>query len=172
MFKEKVNARTDGRTTDTGPWHKLAGLRPVELKMLVTCISHDVLNSFSAIFIILDTLNCPLQMLSIWTSLILINPLPHNAAFWCTTDIQLWKTIVKKGKIACNKQFLYFSRFLPHMAIISQFKCALKCCLQFFFSLDQSKIFSSGNGLKNKATVNLASGNAFKLDTSKTFSIL
>ena len=33
MFKEKVNARTDGRTTDTGPWHKLAGLRPVELKM-------------------------------------------------------------------------------------------------------------------------------------------
>ena len=33
MFKEKVNARTDGRTTDNGPWHKLAGLRPVELKM-------------------------------------------------------------------------------------------------------------------------------------------
>ena len=36
MFKEKVNARTDarthGRTTDNGPWHKLAGLRPVELK--------------------------------------------------------------------------------------------------------------------------------------------
>ena len=37
MFKEKVNTRTDGRTdgrtTDNGPWHKLAGLRPVELKM-------------------------------------------------------------------------------------------------------------------------------------------
>ena len=35
MFKEKVNAltdgRTDGRTTDNRPWHKLAGLRPVEL---------------------------------------------------------------------------------------------------------------------------------------------
>ena len=31
MFKEKVNARTDGQT-DNGPWHKLAGLRPVELK--------------------------------------------------------------------------------------------------------------------------------------------
>ena len=31
MFKEKVNARTDGRTTDNGLWHKLAGLRPVEL---------------------------------------------------------------------------------------------------------------------------------------------
>ena len=39
MFKEKVNAwtdgRTDGRTTDNGPWHKLAGLRPVELTKLV-----------------------------------------------------------------------------------------------------------------------------------------
>ena len=34
MFKEKVNARTDGRTTDNGPWHKLAGLRPVELKTI------------------------------------------------------------------------------------------------------------------------------------------
>ena len=32
MFKEKVNARTDGCTTDNGPWHKLAGLWPVELK--------------------------------------------------------------------------------------------------------------------------------------------
>ena len=28
MFKEQVNART----TDNGPWHKLAGLWPVELK--------------------------------------------------------------------------------------------------------------------------------------------
>ena len=34
MFEEKVNARTDGRTTDNGPWHKLAGLRPVELKIV------------------------------------------------------------------------------------------------------------------------------------------
>ena len=36
MYKEKVNAQTDGhtdgRTADNGPWHKLAGLRPVELK--------------------------------------------------------------------------------------------------------------------------------------------
>ena len=35
MFKEKVNAQMDGRTdgrTHNGPWHKLAGLRPVELK--------------------------------------------------------------------------------------------------------------------------------------------
>ena len=33
MFKEKVNARTDGRTSNNGPWHKLAGLWPVELKI-------------------------------------------------------------------------------------------------------------------------------------------
>ena len=37
MFKEKVNAPmdglTDGRKTDNRPWHKLAGLRPVELKI-------------------------------------------------------------------------------------------------------------------------------------------
>ena len=36
MFKEKVNAWTDaltwGCTTDNGPWHKLAGLLPVQLK--------------------------------------------------------------------------------------------------------------------------------------------
>ena len=31
MFKEKVNAQMDGRTTDNGPWHKLTGLWPVEL---------------------------------------------------------------------------------------------------------------------------------------------
>ena len=34
MFKEKVNGRTDGRTTDNRLWHKLAGLWPVELKKL------------------------------------------------------------------------------------------------------------------------------------------
>ena len=33
MFKEKVNALTDART-DNGPWHKLAGLWPVELKTI------------------------------------------------------------------------------------------------------------------------------------------
>ena len=38
MFKEKVNTRTDGRTTDNGPWHKLAGLQPVELKMRILLV--------------------------------------------------------------------------------------------------------------------------------------
>ena len=39
---------------------------------------------------------------------------------------------VRKGEIACNKQFLLFSQyFLPYMAPIFHFKCTLKCCLQF-----------------------------------------
>ena len=33
MFKVKVNTWTDGCTMDKGPWHKLAGLQPVELKI-------------------------------------------------------------------------------------------------------------------------------------------
>ena len=58
-----------------------------------------------------------------------INPLPHNAAFWHTEDIE---NIVRKGVIACNKQILFFSQcFLPYMALIFHFKYTLKCCLQF-----------------------------------------
>ena len=39
--------------------------------------------------------------------------------------------IVRKGEIACNKQFLLFSQyFLPYMAHIFHFKCTLKCHLQ------------------------------------------
>ena len=33
MLEEKVNAQTDGRTHE-GQWAKLAGLRPVDLKMI------------------------------------------------------------------------------------------------------------------------------------------
>ena len=39
--------------------------------------------------------------------------------------------IVRKGEIACNKQFLLFSRcFLFNIALTFHFKCTLKC-LQF-----------------------------------------
>ena len=34
----------DGRTTDNGPWHKLAGLRPVELKTNKVSIRHHTEN--------------------------------------------------------------------------------------------------------------------------------
>ena len=40
--------------------------------------------------------------------------------------------MVRKGEIACNKQFLLFSQcLLPYMVLIFNFKCRLKCCLQF-----------------------------------------
>ena len=43
-----------------------------------------------------------------------------------------FENIVRKGEIACNKQFLLFSQcFLPYMALIFHFKCTFKCCLQF-----------------------------------------
>ena len=39
---------------------------------------------------------------------------------------------MRKGEIACNKQFLHFSQcFLPCMAHIFHFKCTLKCRLPF-----------------------------------------
>ena len=41
------------------------------------------------------------------------------------------ENIVRKGEIACNKQFLLFSRFLPSMEIFFHFSRTLKCRLQF-----------------------------------------
>ena len=42
------------------------------------------------------------------------------------------ENIVRKGEIACNKQFLLFSPcFLTYMALIFHFNCTLSCRLQF-----------------------------------------
>ena len=42
------------------------------------------------------------------------------------------ENIVRKGEIACYKQFLLFSQcFLPYMALIFYFKFILKCRLLF-----------------------------------------
>ena len=50
---------------------------------------------------------------------------------------------MRKGEIACNKQFLLFSQcFLPYMAIF-HFKMLSAICLD----LDQSKILLSGKCL-------------------------
>ena len=41
------------------------------------------------------------------------------------------ENIMRKGEIACNKQFLLFSQcFLPYVALIFNLECTLKCCLQ------------------------------------------
>ena len=42
MFKEKINTLTDARTTDNGPWNKLAGLRPVELKKTLVAMARKL----------------------------------------------------------------------------------------------------------------------------------
>ena len=40
------------------------------------------------------------------------------------------ENIVRKGKIACGKQFLLFSQcFLPYVALNFRFKCTFKCHL-------------------------------------------
>ena len=40
---------------------------------------------------------------------------------------------VRKGEIACYKQFILFLQcFLPYMALIFHFKCTLKCRLSLF----------------------------------------
>ena len=60
-----------------------------------------------------------------------INPLPHNTTFWHQQYIAV-ENIVRKGEIACNKQYLlFFTTFLPDIALIFHFKCTLKYRLQF-----------------------------------------
>ena len=55
---------------------------------------------------------------------------------------------MRKGEIACNKQFLLFSQcFLPYMVLIFHFKCTLKMSSAISFHLDKSKILLSVNGL-------------------------
>ena len=42
------------------------------------------------------------------------------------------ENIMRKGEIACKKQFLLFSQcFLSYTELIFHFKCTLKCHLQF-----------------------------------------
>ena len=58
------------------------------------------------------------------------------------------ENIVRKGEIACSKQFLLFLQcFLPYMALIFHFKCTLKNCLQFVLIWTSLKLLSSSNGI-------------------------
>ena len=57
------------------------------------------------------------------------------------------ESIVRKGDIDCNKQFLLFSQwFLPYMALIFSFQMHFKMSSAIGLDLDQFKILSSGNG--------------------------
>ena len=56
----------------------------------------------------------------------------HTMPHFDALKIYSCGNIVRKGEIACNKQFLLFSQcFLPYMVLIFHFKCTLKCRLQF-----------------------------------------
>ena len=55
------------------------------------------------------------------------------------------ENIVRKGELACNKQFLLLSQcFLHYMTLIFHFKCTLKMSFAICLNLDQTKILSSG----------------------------
>ena len=50
----------------------------------------------------------------------------HTMPHFDTLKIYSCGKHCKKGEIACDKQFLYFSQcFLPYMAFIFHFKCTL-----------------------------------------------
>ena len=56
------------------------------------------------------------------------NKIPHFEAL----KIYSCGNIVRKGEIACSKQFLLFPLcFLLYMVLILHFKCTSKCRLQF-----------------------------------------
>ena len=57
------------------------------------------------------------------------------------------ENIVRKGEIACYKQFLLFSQcFLPYMVFIFHFKCTLKGSLKFVSILTSLKFCRLGKG--------------------------
>ena len=62
--------------------------------------------------------------------------------------------MLRKGEIACNKQFLLFSQcFLPYMALIFHFKCTLKCRLQFVLIWIRQKYCPLVMGLSQNCVV-------------------
>ena len=81
------------------------------------------------------------------------------------------ENIVRKREIACNKQFLIFSQcFLAYVALIFHFKCIFRMSSAIGFKLDQSKILSSGNGLRNSTGQKEEKGHGFT-GTMEIFSI-
>ena len=61
----------------------------------------------------------------------IIIPLPHNAAFWRTKDIQLWKTLWEKEKFFVTSNFSFSHTVFYPIWHIFQCTHTLKCHLQF-----------------------------------------
>ena len=80
----------------------------------------------------------------VWQRLTHYDTMPYFHAIKIAVE-----NIVRKGQIACNKQFIFFSQcFLHYVVLIFHFKCTLKCRTAIRFNLDQSKILSSGKDLR------------------------
>ena len=89
---------------------------------------------FSAIFIKFKMFICKLFKLGRDGSLPFGQELTHYHTILHFDALKMYscENIVRKGEIACNKQFLLFSQcFLPYMVLIFHFKCTVKCRLQF-----------------------------------------
>ena len=90
-------------------------------------------STFSLLFICFEihfsaTLGYEKQVVIFRVTILLYHTMQHFDA----PKIYSCGNIVRKGEIACNKQFLLFSQFfLPYMALIFHLQCNLKCCLQF-----------------------------------------
>ena len=80
---------------------------------------------------------CFLEALMEWVPLTHYQTMPH----FDKQNIAV-ENIVRKGEIACDKQFLLFLQcFLPYTTLIFHFKCTLKCRLQFVSIWTSLKFF-------------------------------
>ena len=62
----------------------------------------------------------------------IINPLPHNAAFWRTKDRNMWKTLQENEKLLVTSNYSFsHNMFYQYIAHIFHFKRTFKYCLQF-----------------------------------------
>ena len=76
----------------------------------------------------------PIRAMACLASCILMTYLPITKQYCILTHYRYKavENIVRKGEIACNKQFVLFSQcFLAYMALTLHLKCTLKCRLQF-----------------------------------------
>ena len=70
---------------------------------------------------------------------IMLNPLPHNATFWCTKDVKLWKTWWEREKLLVTSNLPFFPQcFLPYMVLIFHFECTFTLSQTTNFRLFQT----------------------------------